>query len=86
MKRQFEGFNRVGRQISVERATRGCFDKRTYESKNKARDHAKRGEKLHGNQPTEPYKCHICGLWHLTSIPKKVQAKSRRRDWVMGMA
>lgn len=84
MKRQFEGFERVGRQISTERAVRGCFDKRTYDTKNQARDHGKRAEKTHNNPPMEPYKCHVCGLWHLTSLRKEQQAQARRKDWKKG--
>jgi hypothetical protein len=77
-----KGLERVGRDIQPDRAARGCFDKKTFDSRNQARDHAIRGEKLNGNQPQEPYRCHICGLWHLTSLDKQGRAKARRRDWI----
>lgn len=76
-----QGFDRIGRQIGADRAQAGCFDKKRFDSRNKARDFAKRGEKVHGNQPSEPYKCHICGAWHLTTQSKPGRVKSRARDW-----
>lgn len=81
MKREFQGFQRVGREIPVARAINGCFEKKPFESRNAARDWAARGRKKYGNTASEPYRCHICGLWHLTSLPKTKQAKARARDW-----
>lgn len=76
-----QGVERLGRNIPTDRAVRGCFDKKTFENRNRARDHAKRGEKLKGNSPQEPYRCHICGEWHLTTLDKQGRAKARQRDW-----
>lgn len=81
MKREFEGFERVGREIPVDRAVSGCFEKKPFDSRNQARDWAARGTKLYGHAASEPYKCHICGRYHLTSLDKTKQAKARARDW-----
>lgn len=75
------GLDRVGRQIPVERAIRGCFDKKTFESRNKARDWSKRKQKKFPDTATEAYKCHVCGMWHLTSLNKKNQRIARAKDW-----
>jgi hypothetical protein len=75
------GMERIGRNFSPETAHRMCLDKRKFESKNEARDFAIRGKKLHGNNSTDPYRCNLCGGWHLTSLDKETSAKSRRRNW-----
>lgn len=81
-----KGFERVGRSISVERAVRGCFEKKVFDSRNHARDWAARSLKRHGGDTrgTEPYRCHVCGKWHLTSLPKAAQAQARAKDWKKG--
>lgn len=81
MKREHEGFDRIGREIPVDRAVAGCFNKKPFDSKNSARDWAARGKKKYGHCAEDPYKCHICGRWHLTSLNKDKQAKARARDW-----
>ncbi len=75
------GIERLGRDISIERAKRGCFEKKMFHTKNQARDWAIVGQKKHGNAATEPYRCHLCGHWHLTKLPKDAQGKARARNW-----
>ncbi len=83
MKHRFE---RVGRDIPVERAVRGCFDKKVFDSRNAARDWAAGSKKRFGeaSRGNEPYRCHVCGKWHLTSLSKEAQAKARAKDWKKG--
>lgn len=81
MRREHEGFERVGREIPVDRAVSGCFEKKTFDSRNEARDWSARKAKKYPSTARNPYHCHICGLWHLTSLPKTKQAKARARDW-----
>lgn len=74
MKREFEGFERIGRQISVDKAKRMCLDKKPFESRNEARDFSIRGHNRHGHTAQKPYKCHVCGKFHLATVrkPRKV--------------
>lgn len=83
MKHRFE---RIGRDIPVERAVRGCFDKKVFKSRNEARDWAAGSKKRFGDASlgTQPYRCHICGNWHLTKLPKDAQAQARAKDWKKG--
>lgn len=74
-------FDRMGRSITVERAQRDCFDKKVFEGRNQARDWAARAQKRHDNPDQQPYRCHVCGKWHLTKLPKEAQAGARAKDW-----
>jgi len=78
-----KGFERVGRSIPVERAMRGCFDKKVFDSKNQERDWAAGSKKRFGeaSRGTEPYHCHVCGKWHLTKLSKQGQSAARARNW-----
>lgn len=76
-----QGIERLGRNFTAETAHRMCMDKRVFDSRNEARDFAIRGEKLYGNVATTPYKCALCGDWHLTSLDKEASARSRGRNW-----
>lgn len=61
------GFDRIGREVSLEKAKRSCLDKRRYDSRTDARDKAARQFKSnpeHGIQ--RPYRCTLCGGYHLT--------------------
>lgn len=63
------GFDRIGRTVTVEFAKRSCLDKVSYPSRNVARDRATRmGAKYPGSLPQKPYRCTICGHFHLTTI------------------
>lgn len=62
------GYERIGRSITVEFAQRSCLDKKKYPSRNRARDSAARGKRLRPDSlPQRPYRCTICGNFHLTS-------------------
>lgn len=76
-----KNIERLGRQITVERAQRGCFDKKMFQTRNQARDWAIVGAKKYGNSALEPYRCHLCGHWHLTKLPKNAQGAARARNW-----
>lgn len=62
------GFDRIGHTVTVETAKKGCFDKRTYDNRNIARDASR---KIARNRPEwpplRPYRCTLCGNFHLTS-------------------
>jgi hypothetical protein len=62
------GFDRIGRTVTVEAAKRQCLDKRRYDSRNAARDRAAGiAKKFPGGKPQRPYRCTLCGDWHLTT-------------------
>lgn len=83
------GIERIGRTVTVEFAQRSCLDKVRYPSRNAARDRAARlRTKYPNSQPLRPYRCTLCGDFHLTSkIPNglrrndasRVEPKSKRK-------
>ena len=77
-----QGIERLGRNFTPETAHRMCMNKKVFDSRNKARDFAIRGKKLYWNSSTTPYKCGLCGGWHLTSLDKEASAKARKRKWI----
>jgi len=64
------GLDRLGRQITIEKATRMCLEKRTFDSRNEARDFSIRGTKRHGHTVQEPYHCQLCKKFHLATVRK----------------
>lgn len=60
---------RVGTGITVDpnsiHAIRGCSGKHWYPTRSEAKAAMKRVKNLYGKQ--EPYRCLVCGHWHLTS-------------------
>lgn len=67
------GYERIGRSVTVGQAKRKCLDKIRYSSRNKARDTAARKANTHPDwQALSPYRCTICGGWHLTTSQKRV--------------
>ncbi|HET8744301.1 MAG TPA: hypothetical protein VFM98_01760 [Ramlibacter sp.] len=74
------GFERIGRTVSLERAKRSCLDKRAYKSRNEARDFAARNRKKYGETADQPYRCTICGKFHLATrkAKRKTRAKAGR--------
>lgn len=73
---------RQGRNISPATAQRACFQKKPFKSRNSARDFdARLGKTLPDRIPQTPYRCQVCGKWHLTSLTKEASAASRRRNW-----
>lgn len=60
------GFDRIGFSVTPEHAKRSCLDKRPYGSRNIARDAATKNEKRYG-LVFRPYRCSICGYFHLTT-------------------
>lgn len=62
------GFERIGREVSVEHAKRSCLDKVRYDSRNAARDRAAfLAKKYPGTKAQRPYRCTLCGDFHLTT-------------------
>ena len=61
------GYDRVGREVSVKAAKRGCFEKKPFDNRNKARDWAARFANRHPEADALfPYKGGVCGRFHLT--------------------
>lgn len=69
------GVERIGRTVTVEFANRSCLDKRPYPSRNDARDAAARNLKTFGTD-TKPYRCTLCGRFHLTTKRGKPPSRS----------
>ena len=63
-------FDKLGVAISVSKARKMCFNKKSFDTRNDARDYGRRGLKKYGNAATIPYKCPLCGHFHLTTRPK----------------
>lgn len=76
------GFERIGRTVTLEAAHRSCLDKKKYTNKNKARDSAARNRRLRPESlPQRPYRCTLCGNWHLTSqVPYGLRKGKAPRD------
>jgi hypothetical protein len=84
----FKRMEKLGREIPLPQAERMCLTKQRFHSKNEARDYGLYAAKKHNCGPITPYRCELCGLYHLTSIPKtdkpllreaKKRAKERAR-------
>lgn len=78
------GFERIGHTVTVETAQKGCFGKVRYASRNAARDKAtKFRKKFPGTPPQRPYRCTLCGDFHLTTqVPSGLRGRDgkARRD------
>lgn len=73
---------RLGKDFTAEAAKRSCFEKRRFDSSNAARDfNARLSKAIPLRNPQTPYKCQVCGKWHLTSLDKQASAESRRRNF-----
>lgn len=71
MRKGMAHIERLGRSITPARAQRMCFDKRQFPTKNEARDFSQRGARKYGNCAQEPYKCGLCGKFHLATVKAK---------------
>lgn len=71
------GFDKIGRTVTIETAQRSCLDKKRYPNRNKARDSAARTRRLRPeSSPQRPYRCTLCGDFHLTSqVPRGLRGK-----------
>lgn len=73
------GYDALGRTVTPQQAHRACWDKRSFPGRPAARDAASKALKYKdGPQHLHPYRCHLCGLWHLTSMDD--EAIQRMRD------
>ncbi len=64
------GLDRLGREVPTARGNRMCLEKRQFLTRNAARDFSIKGVKNYANAPQEPYRCGLCGKFHLTTIKK----------------
>lgn len=72
----------LGKVYTMATAQRACFDKKRFHSRTAARDfNAKLGKGMPERKPQTPYKCPVCGEWHLTSMSKEASAEVRRRNF-----
>lgn len=69
----------IGRTVTVEHAKRSCLDKKHYASRNDARDSAaKMARKFRDSTRLRPYRCTLCGGFHLTSkVPDGLRRSKR---------
>jgi hypothetical protein len=65
-----DGYDKLGVAISVSKAKKMCFNKKSFDTRNDARDYGRRGVKLYGDAATITYKCPLCGHFHLTTRQK----------------
>lgn len=69
----------LGKVYTLASAQRACFDKKRFQTRTAARDfNAKLGKGMPDRKPQTPYKCPVCGRWHLTSLTKQASAQVRR--------
>lgn len=65
-----QGYERIGRSVHIAQAKRACLNKKRFSSRNEARDKAARQSNSSPEwYPARPYKCTLCGGFHLTTIP-----------------
>lgn len=62
--------DRLGREVSAARGKRMCLDKRQFLTKNAARDFSILGVKHYDNTVQQPYRCGLCGKFHLATVKK----------------
>jgi hypothetical protein len=76
------GFERIGFTVTVETAQKGCFGKVRYYSRNAARDKAtKYRKKFPETPPQRPYRCILCGDFHLTTqVPEGLRRGKDHRE------
>lgn len=73
------GFDRIGHTVTVEHAKRSCLDKARYDSRNAARDRAAYFARRFPDQaPQRPYRCTLCGDFHLTTKKQDGRGKAHR--------
>ena len=61
--------DRIGHDVTPERAHRSCLDKVRYDSRNEARDRATKLRKKYPDSPRQRvYRCTLCCGFHLTSV------------------
>lgn len=76
---------RLGKTYTMAAAQRTCFDKKRFHTRTAARDfNAKLAKYKPDHTHQTPYKCPVCGEWHLTSLTKQASAESRRRNFSGG--
>lgn len=68
---------KLGKEIPVQRAEKQCFQKKPFDAKNKARDWGLHMQKTYGGELQTPYKCPVCGRYHLTSQSAEVTVAMR---------
>lgn len=64
------GMERLGREVSAARGKRMCLEKRQFLTSNAARDFSIRGTKRYEHTTQKPYKCGLCGKFHLATVTK----------------
>lgn len=75
------GFERIGRTVTIEHAHRSCLDKVGYSNRNDARDNAAKIARKFKSKPMRPYRCTLCGGFHLTrSIPSGLRKGKPRTE------
>lgn len=72
------GMELLGREISPELGKRMCLDKKQFYTRNEARDFASRGFRQLDHTHQKPYKCRLCGYFHLTTVSKKPRKKEAK--------
>ncbi len=76
---------RLGKDFTLATAQRSCFDKKPFDSRLAARDfNARLGKAMPDRSSQTPYRCKVCGMWHLTSLNKEASAATRRRNFAGG--
>lgn len=74
-----QGFEKLGREIPIQRAERMCLQKRQYATRNEARDAAAKYQKREKTFIARPYKCSLCSLFHLTTQTPEQTVRMRAR-------
>lgn len=74
----------LGRTITPREARRKCWDKLVFGARTAARDAAKKAERR--GIYLSPYRCQLCGEWHLTSMTdREVEAMRNHRPRILPM-
>jgi len=62
--------DRLGFEVPAAKGRRMCLEKRQFLTKNAARDFSIKGVKHYDNSVQQPYRCGLCGKFHLATVRK----------------
>ena len=65
-----KGMDKLGVSIALPQAEKMCLSKKIFDTKNAARDWGIHITKKYGCALQSPYRCELCGKYHVSQIPR----------------
>lgn len=72
-----KGMDKLGVVIALPQAQKMCLTKKRFLTKNEARDWGIHIAKKHGCALQHPYRCELCGKYHVSGLPKEEKPAMR---------